>query len=214
VQLKFDPKKPQLKRKKNKLFFLFFFFFFNNSSKMTSSTTTTTTIVVNASDTTLSATSPPGTLCELNDGDTAFVVVGAVMILGMMTNLAFFTAGLLRSNNTLSILMAHISSMVACSVLWLLFGYSLAFGTDHGECKESQSAKANTKKNTKAIALVSSSKKSDNVPGSRNNSQIFILTQEVSLVDSILHFSSMSAILNAIPPTPPPFRTRPLPSFR
>jgi ammonia channel protein AmtB len=92
-------------------------------------TSSTTTVVVNASDTTPTPTLP----CELNDGDTAFVVVGAVMILGMMTNLAFFTAGLLRSNNTLSILMAHISSMVACSVLWLLFGYSLAFGTDHGE---------------------------------------------------------------------------------
>lgn len=70
--------------------------------------------------------------CNLDAGDTAFVLIGAVMILFMMTSLALFEGGLLRSNNTLSILMSIMTSIVANSVVWLLFGYSLVFGTDQG----------------------------------------------------------------------------------
>jgi Amt family ammonium transporter len=70
--------------------------------------------------------------CSIDSGDTAFVLIGAVMILFMMTSLALFEGGLLRSNNTLSILMAIMTSIVVNSVIFLIIGYSLTFGTDHG----------------------------------------------------------------------------------
>lgn len=50
--------------------------------------------------------------CAIDSGDTAFVLIGAVMILFMMTSLALFEGGLLRSNNTLSILMSIMTSIV------------------------------------------------------------------------------------------------------
>lgn len=50
--------------------------------------------------------------CSIDSGDTAFVLIGAVMILFMMTSLALFEGGLLRSNNTLSILMSIMTSIV------------------------------------------------------------------------------------------------------
>lgn len=50
----------------------------------------------------------------------------------MIPSLAFFTAGLLRSKNTLSILLQILLGLVACSVLWVVVCFSLAFGPTLG----------------------------------------------------------------------------------
>src|ERR671919_726983 len=56
----------------------------------------------------------------LSDGDTAWIVTA--------TGLALFYGGLVRARNLLSVLMHCFSICCVVSVLWLVIGYSLAFG--------------------------------------------------------------------------------------
>ncbi|XP_004343545.1 ammonium transporter AmtA [Capsaspora owczarzaki ATCC 30864] len=72
------------------------------------------------------------TVCDINSGDTAWVSISFVLVLGMMPALAFFEAGLLRSKNTLSIITQIFSGIAVLSTMWNVFGYSLTFGTDQG----------------------------------------------------------------------------------
>jgi Amt family ammonium transporter len=70
----------------------------------------------------------------ISAGDTAWILTSSALVL-MMTvpGLALFYAGLVRSKNTLSILMQCFISAALVSVLWVLVGYSIAFsdGTDY-----------------------------------------------------------------------------------
>ena len=68
----------------------------------------------------------------VDDGDTAWVLLSSVLILGMMPALAFFEAGLLRRKNTLSIITEVFVGISAMQLCWYLIGFSLVFGTDHG----------------------------------------------------------------------------------
>ncbi|OGV61663.1 MAG: ammonia channel protein [Lentisphaerae bacterium RIFOXYB12_FULL_65_16] len=69
----------------------------------------------------------------MNTGDTAWVLLGAAMVMMMTPALAFFYGGLVRRKNVLSILMQCFMVLCLISVQWVLFGYSLAFGPDvHG----------------------------------------------------------------------------------
>ncbi|MFM2422856.1 MAG: hypothetical protein RL291_1386 [Pseudomonadota bacterium] len=63
-----------------------------------------------------------------NKGDTAWVMTATVLVLLMtVPGLALFYGGLVRSKNMLSILMQVFYSVCIVSVMWILFGYSLAF---------------------------------------------------------------------------------------
>src|SRR5665213_830953 len=73
-----------------------------------------------------------GTPPKIDSGDTAWMLVSAALVLLMTPALGIFYCGMVRGKNVLSVLM---QSFVACgivSVQWVLFGYSLAFGPDHG----------------------------------------------------------------------------------
>ena len=61
-------------------------------------------------------------------GDTAWVMVSAVLVM-MMTipGLALFYGGLVRSRNVLSVLMQVLAVFSLMAILWVAFGYSLAF---------------------------------------------------------------------------------------
>ncbi|EGC31727.1 ammonium transport protein A [Dictyostelium purpureum] len=61
-------------------------------------------------------------------GNTTWVLLSTILVLGMMPALAFFEAGLLRSKNTLSIITQIMSGIVILTVMWQAFGYSLTFG--------------------------------------------------------------------------------------
>ncbi len=63
-----------------------------------------------------------------NKGDTAWMIVSTLLV-AMMTipGLALFYGGLVRSKNMLSILMQCFVVFSLCVVLWVLYGYSLAF---------------------------------------------------------------------------------------
>jgi len=71
-------------------------------------------------------------LPEIDSGNTAWVLVSAALVLFMVPGLAFFYAGMVRSKNVLGMLMQNFFSLGLVSVLWVLFGFTLAFGSDIG----------------------------------------------------------------------------------
>jgi Amt family ammonium transporter len=71
-------------------------------------------------------------MAAINTGDTAFMLVATALVMLMTPGLAFFYGGLVRKKNVLSILMQCFVMLCAISVQWILFGYSLSFGPDHG----------------------------------------------------------------------------------
>ena len=64
----------------------------------------------------------------INAGDTAWVLVSAALVMLMTPGLAFFYGGMVRRKNVLGILMQCFACLAIVSVLWVVFGYSLAFG--------------------------------------------------------------------------------------
>ncbi|MFD8483458.1 ammonium transporter [Kitasatospora sp. NPDC059673] len=65
-------------------------------------------------------------------GDTAFVFISAALVMVMTPGLAFFYGGMVRVRSTLNMLAMSFVSLAIVSVLWVLYGYSLAFGPDAG----------------------------------------------------------------------------------
>ena len=65
-------------------------------------------------------------------GDTAFVLVAAGLVMLMLPGLALFYGGMVRGKNVLSTLMHNFFPLALVTVLWILVGYSLAFGPDKG----------------------------------------------------------------------------------
>jgi len=64
----------------------------------------------------------------IDSGDTAWVLAATALVLFMtLPGLALFYAGLVRVKNTLSVMMHCVAVACLISVLWLAFGYSLAF---------------------------------------------------------------------------------------
>ncbi|RPI33767.1 MAG: ammonium transporter [Chloroflexota bacterium] len=68
----------------------------------------------------------------INAGDTAWVLMATVLVLLMTPALAFFYGGMVRKKNLLSTLNLSFIIMGLISVQWILYGYSLAFGSDLG----------------------------------------------------------------------------------
>jgi len=68
-----------------------------------------------------------------NKGDTAWLLVSTVLVLMMsIPGLALFYGGLVRSKNMLSVLTQVFMIVSLVSVMWVLFGYSLAFTEEPG----------------------------------------------------------------------------------
>lgn len=68
----------------------------------------------------------------MNSGDTAFMLVATAMVMFMTPGLALFYGGMVRSKNVLSIMMQSFFCLGIVSIIWVLYGYSLAFGPDIG----------------------------------------------------------------------------------
>jgi Amt family ammonium transporter len=69
----------------------------------------------------------------INSGDTAFVLISAALVCLMTPGLAFFYGGLVRKKNVLTIMIQSFVSMGIVTAIWVLGGFSLAFGKDvHG----------------------------------------------------------------------------------
>src|ERR1700760_484263 len=69
-------------------------------------------------------------LGQPNTGDTAWMLASSALVLLMTPGLAFFYGGMVRARSVLNMLMMSISAMGVVTVLWVLYGYSVAFGND------------------------------------------------------------------------------------
>ena len=65
-------------------------------------------------------------------GDTAWLLVSSAMVLLMTPALALFYGGLVRRKNVLSTMMHSMAAIPLVTALWLVLGYSLAFGPSQG----------------------------------------------------------------------------------
>ncbi len=72
------------------------------------------------------------TVLDLSAGDTAWVLAAAGLVLLMTPGLALFYGGMVRANSTLNMMMMSVVSMGLVGVLWVLYGYGLAFGPSIG----------------------------------------------------------------------------------
>lgn len=68
----------------------------------------------------------------MNAGDTGFMLTCVALVFFMTPGLAFFYGGLVRRKNVVNTMMAIVMIMGLAVVMWALFGFSLAFGGNHG----------------------------------------------------------------------------------
>ncbi len=68
----------------------------------------------------------------MNSGDTAWILTSSALVFIMLPGLALFYGGLVRSKNALSTIMQSFVAIIVGCIVWVLWGYSLAFGPDIG----------------------------------------------------------------------------------
>ena len=68
----------------------------------------------------------------MDTGDTAWVLISAALVLLMTPGLALFYGGMVRAKSVLNMMMMSFGALALISVLWVLYGYSMAFGNDIG----------------------------------------------------------------------------------
>jgi Amt family ammonium transporter len=66
----------------------------------------------------------------INSGDTAWMLAATAMVLLMTPGLAYFYGGMIDTKNIISTMLQSFIAMGVISVLWILIGFSLAFGAD------------------------------------------------------------------------------------
>src|ERR687891_520170 len=71
-------------------------------------------------------------MSEIDTGDTAWVLISTALVMLMTPGLALFYGGLVRRKNVLSTIMHSFFMLALVSVIWVLWGYTLAFGPDTG----------------------------------------------------------------------------------
>ena len=68
----------------------------------------------------------------VNKADTAFIIISTILVMLMTPALALFYGGMVRKKNVLGTIMQSFIALGIVSVIWFLYGYSLAFGGDIG----------------------------------------------------------------------------------
>ncbi|CAB4786202.1 AmtB Ammonia permease [Candidatus Nanopelagicaceae bacterium] len=68
----------------------------------------------------------------INSGDTAWVLASAALVLFMTPGLAIFYGGMVRAKSALNMMMMSFAAMGVTTIIWVLYGYSLAFGKSNG----------------------------------------------------------------------------------
>ena len=67
----------------------------------------------------------------METGSTAYILICSTLVLLMTPGLALFYGGLVRRKNVANTMLASVFTIGTGMVMWMLFGYSLSFGTDH-----------------------------------------------------------------------------------
>ena len=73
-----------------------------------------------------------GSVTRIDAGDTAWLLGSAALVMFMTPGLAFFYGGLVRAKNVLGTVMQSFAALGVVTILWILIGYTLAFGPDKG----------------------------------------------------------------------------------
>jgi Amt family ammonium transporter len=68
----------------------------------------------------------------VSSGDTAWILISSALVMLMTPGLALFYGGMVRRKNTLSTIMMSFIALGLVGLIWVLYGYSLAFGSDTG----------------------------------------------------------------------------------
>ena len=74
-----------------------------------------------------------GAASGISPSDTAWLLTASALVLFMTPGLALFYGGLVRSKNVLSTMMHSFTAMGVVTLVWVFWGYSLAFGADIGK---------------------------------------------------------------------------------
>src|ERR1700750_3074681 len=69
---------------------------------------------------------------QIDTGDTAWLLAASALVLLMAPGLALFYGGMVRSKSVLNMMMMTFGALAAITVIWVVVGYSLAFGDDLG----------------------------------------------------------------------------------
>ncbi len=69
---------------------------------------------------------------NIDAGNTAWILVSAAMVMLMTPGLAFFYGGMVQRKNALSTIMMSFMTLGLIGILWVVYGYSLAFGPSIG----------------------------------------------------------------------------------
>ncbi|HWM02195.1 MAG TPA: ammonia channel protein, partial [Actinophytocola sp.] len=69
---------------------------------------------------------------KIDTGDTAWVLTASALVLLMAPGLALFYGGMVRSKSVLNMMMMTFGALAAITFVWVLVGYSIAFGDDVG----------------------------------------------------------------------------------
>jgi Amt family ammonium transporter len=78
----------------------------------------------------LAAAPDPGIAAAQTSANSAWIMASAALVLLMTPGLAFFYGGMTRAKSTLNMIMMSFSAIGIVSVLWVLYGYSVAFAPD------------------------------------------------------------------------------------
>ena len=66
----------------------------------------------------------------MNNGDTAWLLMSAALVMLMTPALGLFYGGMVHKKNLLSTIMYSFALLALVSILWIFYGYSLSFGPD------------------------------------------------------------------------------------
>jgi Amt family ammonium transporter len=75
---------------------------------------------------------PTADVATISSGDTAWLLAATALVLLMAPGLALFYGGMVRSKSVLNMMMMTFGALAVITVIWVLVGYSLAFGDDVG----------------------------------------------------------------------------------
>ena len=67
---------------------------------------------------------------NINYADTSWMITSSVLVLLMTPGVSFFYGGMVRAKNIISTMLQSFIAMGIISVIWVIFGFSLAFGDD------------------------------------------------------------------------------------
>jgi Amt family ammonium transporter len=74
----------------------------------------------------------PSEAVAFNTGDTAWLIVATALVLIMTPGLGFFYGGMVGKKNVISTMLQSFMAMIIVTVLWIVIGFSLSFGTSIG----------------------------------------------------------------------------------